>query len=197
MGEQRIRGVRRASGDELPEGRLLPRSPKDLGVEAFEEPRPARRGGVTKDETTNQGLTKNVITAEDLVRALARADDFDSLVADEAGEEKHRDGRGPQQGRFAVPDDPRKCFCDASALRPELPVLDPEECSHLVLMNALVEHRIVKADAERPEPPIKAPGDQSGDAGGIQPAAEIGPDRHVGTEADPRRIREEGRGPPR
>ena len=115
--------------------------PEDLGVEAFEEPRPPRRGRTAQDESPDQGLAENVVAAENLVRPFARADDLDPLFMDEAGEEEHRHGRGPQYGRFAVPDDPRESGGDERALRLELMVLDTEERGHLALMSALVERR--------------------------------------------------------
>src|SRR6185369_7258956 len=76
----------------------------DVRIKPFEQQRAQFRAGLASAEAPHFGLFEKVVAGQELIRAFARQDDLEVAVADELGEEKHRDGRGAQQWCFRVPD---------------------------------------------------------------------------------------------
>ena len=131
------------------------------------------------------------VAAEELVGALARRDHLQPGVLHGAGEAQERGRRGAEGRLLGHLHRQREQLGDLARADRDTREVEPARAGEEVLVGALVEARVLEADSEGVERLVHLLECVSDDGRGVEPAAQVGGDRDVRTQAQPRRVGEE------
>ena len=153
----------------------------EIGIKPLEQQRTPARCGISGPKLPDFGFLEDIVTAQYFIRPLSRQHHLVSLRSHQTGKQRHGNRRGPQHGRFRMKDRLFEGRGDILVTAGNAAVIRIEMLDHPSLVSGFVVILVLEPDGESTQGDIALLPDDSGQHGGIDPAGEIRPDRHIST----------------
>ena len=163
----------------------------DERVQPREQQRAELGLGLARPEMAHRVLPEEVVPAEELVRPLAGGDHLQARLLDGAGEAQERRRRGAERRLLRQLHGLREELGDVAGADRHAGEIEAAGAGEAILVVALVEARILEADAEAVERLVHLLERVRDDGGRVEAAAQVRGDGDVGPQAQARGVSEQ------